>query len=497
MENHYLEHELYELVSTDRNIFTFIQDAALDGMWYLDLENTEEEWMNKKFWTVLGYDPMQMPHKSSSWKNIVNQDDYKITLQKLAEHLKNPEHPYDQVLRYTHAKGYTKWIRCRGFAIRNKNGDLTRMLGAHIDITDVMEEKEQLSRCNEQANIGYWKVDLVNDTVHWSSMVKKIIGVSQDFEPSVDKTYTFLSDETKDILEQTFQDAVELGKPYDVNVKVKRLDGQERWVRSVGFPKMHEGKCIYVYGTWQDIHEHRDLSLQKEKAIKMLNNQNQRLQNFAHIVSHNLRSYVSGIKGLIDIIEDQGFDNSLDYFKHFNVSVNNLDNTLKELVNVVDVEVSKPIKAVQIDLREEIHNALVILGLNAKTTGVQLINEVSNGVKLYVIKPYFISVITNLITNAIKYSDPLKKSYLKITSRPISKEGLLEIVFEDNGIGIDLIKNRDKLFTLYGTFISNKESRGVGLYLASNQIELMNGSIDVESEIGVGSSFIIKLPIDC
>jgi signal transduction histidine kinase len=159
--------------------------------------------------------------------------------------------------------------------------------------------------------------------------------------------------------------------------------------------------------------------------------------------------------------------------------------------------VSKPIKAVQIDLREEIHNALVILGLNAKTTGVQLINEVSDGVKLYVIKPYFISVITNLITNAIKYSDPLKKSYLKITSRPISKEGLLEIVFEDNGIGIDLIKNRDKLFTLYGTFISNKESRGVGLYLASNQIELMNGSIDVESEIGVGSSFIIKLPIDC
>jgi sensor histidine kinase regulating citrate/malate metabolism len=77
------------------------------------------------------------------------------------------------------------------------------------------------------------------------------------------------------------------------------------------------------------------------------------------------------------------------------------------------------------------------------------------------------------------------------------RTGLLEIVFEDNGIGIDLIKNRDKLFTLYGTFISNKESRGVGLYLASNQIELMNGSIDVESQIGVGSSFIIKLPIDC
>ena len=72
--DHYLKKELYELIKKDENIFDFIQKGSLDGLWYWDLENPEHEWMNPRFWTVLGYDPEEMPHKASAWQNIINQD---------------------------------------------------------------------------------------------------------------------------------------------------------------------------------------------------------------------------------------------------------------------------------------------------------------------------------------------------------------------------------------------------------------------------------------
>lgn len=75
--NHNLKKELYQLIKSDESIFDFIQQRALDGLWYWDLENPENGWMNPRFSEVLGYDPEEMPHLASSWQNIINQKDLK------------------------------------------------------------------------------------------------------------------------------------------------------------------------------------------------------------------------------------------------------------------------------------------------------------------------------------------------------------------------------------------------------------------------------------
>jgi len=130
-DSNYLRKELYNLIKSDETIFDFIQEAALDGMWYWDLENPEEEWMNPRFWTVLGYDPEQMPHKSAAWQTIINEDDLKVATDNFVKHCEDPTYAYDQTVRYTHKDGSTVWIRCRGMAIRNADGKPIRMLGAH------------------------------------------------------------------------------------------------------------------------------------------------------------------------------------------------------------------------------------------------------------------------------------------------------------------------------------------------------------------------------
>lgn len=148
-EGNYLQKELSDLIRKDPSIFEFIQNSSLDGVWYWDLENPENEWMNAKFWTTMGYDPDEMPHQPSSWQNIIFEDDLVVALENLKLHLDNPDHPYDQTVRYRHKNGSTIWIQCRGMIIR-KDGKAVRMIGAHHDVTRLKKAEQELISKNEE-----------------------------------------------------------------------------------------------------------------------------------------------------------------------------------------------------------------------------------------------------------------------------------------------------------------------------------------------------------
>ncbi len=143
MKENYLKKELYDLIQSDHQIFDFLQSGSLDGVWYWDLENIENEWMSPKFWETLGYNPEEMKHKSSEWQDIIFDEDLKKATDNFMKHCEDPTHPYDQIVRYKHKNGSTIWIRCRGLAIRDKTSKPIRMLGAHTDITQIklLEEK--------------------------------------------------------------------------------------------------------------------------------------------------------------------------------------------------------------------------------------------------------------------------------------------------------------------------------------------------------------------
>ncbi len=141
---HYLEQELYELVQSDAEIFDFLQAGSLDGLWYWDLEKPENEWMNPRFWQILGYDPAEKSHDPKEWQDLINPDDLKVALDNFHKHCADAAHPYDQVVRYKHRSGSTVWVRCRGIAIRDADGKPTRMLGAHNELTSLKNTEARL-----------------------------------------------------------------------------------------------------------------------------------------------------------------------------------------------------------------------------------------------------------------------------------------------------------------------------------------------------------------
>ena len=140
----YLQDELYSQIKTDSSIFEFLENASLDGIWYWDLENPEYEWMSDRFWQVLGYDPDEKKNLSSEWQNIINPEDLERAKANFVAHCNDPSHPYDQIVRYRHQDDSTVWIRCRGIAIRDKQGKPIRMLGAHNDLTQIKQAQEEL-----------------------------------------------------------------------------------------------------------------------------------------------------------------------------------------------------------------------------------------------------------------------------------------------------------------------------------------------------------------
>ena len=150
MKENYLKKVLYNLVKNDTSIFELIQSGSLDGIWYWDLENPESEWMSPKFWETFGYNPDKKKHLASEWQDIIFQEDLKLAVENLEKHCADPNHPYDQIVRYKHKDGSTVWIRCRGLAIRDENGKAVRMLGAHTDITDLKRKEKEIHRLKEE-----------------------------------------------------------------------------------------------------------------------------------------------------------------------------------------------------------------------------------------------------------------------------------------------------------------------------------------------------------
>jgi PAS domain S-box-containing protein len=145
-ETHYLQRELYELVQQDSSIFEFLQRGSLDGVWYWDVTHPENEWMSPRFWELLGFDPTKKEHLAKEWQDLINPEDLEVALSNFTKHCADPDHPYDQMVRYRHKDGSTVWVRCRGIAIRDHTGKPIRLLGAHTDLTELKRTEEKLKQ---------------------------------------------------------------------------------------------------------------------------------------------------------------------------------------------------------------------------------------------------------------------------------------------------------------------------------------------------------------
>jgi light-regulated signal transduction histidine kinase (bacteriophytochrome) len=239
-----------------------------------------------------------------------------------------------------------------------------------------------------------------------------------------------------------------------------------------------------------------DITIMKE-AEKDLNNslqivteQNKRLLNFSYIVSHNLRSHTSNIESIISLIESADSEDERNEMMHLLKSVSNsLDETMKHLNEVVNINTNINLVTKPLNISKYINKAKNILSEKILLNDVTFITNIPDDAMINYNSAYLESILYNLISNAIRYRDTQRKPIITINLYKEKDKDVIEV--SDNGIGIDMVRNGDKIYGMYKTFSNNPDARGIGLFITKNQIDAMGGTITLESEPNVGSTFKI------
>ncbi len=235
-------------------------------------------------------------------------------------------------------------------------------------------------------------------------------------------------------------------------------------------------------------------TLELRTANQELVKHNNELLQFSYTVSHNLRGPVARLLGLSDLAQaeaDQQKANA--WINLIHKTAGELDMIIKDLSKILDLRNEPHRYRETIDLEAEWNQSASLLQ-DSLTGQEEIVTNFREVPKLMSVRAMIQSVFYNLLSNAIKFKSPERNLKVVATSRRENDKVVLEVV--DNGLGFDTKLHEEKLFKLYKRFHSHVEGRGLGLYLIKSQIEVLHGTIEVESTPGRGSLFRITLPIE-
>ncbi|PKG52789.1 sensor histidine kinase [Olleya sp. 1-3] len=361
-----------------------------------------------------------------------------------------------------------------------------------------IHENEKWQLALQISKLGIWDYCGTSDRIFFSQPSKALIGFedNDEFGNNATDWNNRVHPDDRAQYYNDFQDHSKGLKPiYENKHRVLHKDGSYRWILDRGqiVEKDKSGKASRIIGTHVDITEYVE---NEEKIIDTFNlvvKQNSKLQNFAHIVTHNLKQHAGNFESLLGLYEEADTESEktemLDYLKTLSQS---LSKTITDLSEIVTVQSKEKTSIHKLFIYNEINIILNDLEYFISDNNATVINEASLNCYVHFNTSYFQSIIQNLINNAVKYKHPDREPKVTITSQTIND--ILEIKISDNGIGIDLEKFGNAIFGLYKTFHNNDDSEGVGLYLVKNQIEAFNGTITVSSVVNSGTTFTITIP---
>ena len=252
-------------------------------------------------------------------------------------------------------------------------------------------------------------------------------------------------------------------------------------------------ELIEIKETLEDKVQERteDLSKVNDRLVA----QNQQLEQYTYITSHNLRAPITQIKGLVHLLPlNEKFDDlTQETLRRLGESADNLEKVFTDLSTILRIEKSMHQPWEEVDFVEEISVVVESLKSSIREKNIQVIQPAIDYFVVNAMRPYVHSIFHNIIENAVKYSDGSKTdSFVKIEISETHKFYLVSI--NDNGIGIDMDMASGKVFQMYQRFNSTHPGQGFGLFLVKTQIESMSGEVELISILGRGTTFNLYFP---
>ncbi len=484
--------ELELELNKSNKFFQKISNVVPGIIYIFNQETMTNEYVSKELNVALGYSPKEIKEMGSNMMaTIMHPED----LSRIASHHKKvmaseEGEVHELEFRIKHKDGAYRWFLSKDTKFEAiPNSEKVRQIGVSTDITRIKEAEDKISEANyvyntiiEGAMAGYWDWNIPNNTEFMSPTFKKMFGYEDHEVPNTPNWWQehIHPDDLPQVLANFDKHVETKGEfPYDNEVRYFHKDGSIVWVYCRG--KVIEwgenGEPIRMVGTHVNI-----------TPIKKMVDE---LEQFAYITTHDIKSPITNIDNYVNLLrkdDDITKERSQQALYWIEQSIQQAKQTINDLILVVKARKEGGSLAYEsVDLVEIYEYVKQGLQSDIEESNASLFSDFSNGNIIKFNKAQAISVIQNLMSNAIKYRDRDRK--LKIEVSTTVENNYICLNVKDNGLGINLERDKDKVFGLFKRAHSNISGTGVGLYITKQSIENMGGKIDVESEVGVGTTF--------
>ena len=479
--------------------YDIVAKATSDTIWDWKIQEDDFIW-NKGIQGVFGYKKEDIGKTSKWWFDRIHpEDSIKMSI-KLYSFIEQKTEKWQDEYRFKCADGTYKYVFDRGFLVKDEEGNAIRMIGAMQDVTRQKEEEQRL-KLLETVITQTKDAVIITESEKANRAIPKIVFVNPAFTEMTGYEATEVIGKTPTIFmgkRSVKNDIDNLSKALRGKEEFKfetlnhKKNNEEYWVNFSMIPITNqEGDHSHWISIQRDITEDKKQEKEKEQLIRELTQNNKDLKQFSYITSHNLRAPLSNLTGLLNLMEEIPIENPelKEIINGFSTSTHLLNETINDLVKVIIIKDNPSIQKEEVlikDVFENVFNQLTFLiSLHKPILKIEL----EKVTILHINKAYLESILLNLFTNAVKYRSPKRTLRIFVSSKEVGEN--IVLVFKDNGIGIDLERNKDKIFGLYQRFHNYPDSKGLGLYLVKSQVESMGGTITVESEVDKGTAFTI------
>lgn len=397
------------------------------------------------------------------------------------------------------------WVMVSATAVQDK-GKCVKVTGLTQDLTQIKQLEENLYRktqlmnvTQEMAALGYWQWDVKTNMVKCSENMARLLKIEKD---SLFPLTTLLKDVHPEDIDTVWKSLEMMVEQKTCQGFTHRLihRGKVRHIKVIG--EVHtdtDGNITDILGISQDITKEK---LAEDKIVKAkenlellteeLKSQNQQLEDFSYITTHNLRAPANNLNALIKLYKGAKDEREKELlFKKLEKVTGHLTLTLDTLVDSLKVKTSQSVMFEKLSLDKTLAKTKEILMAEIEETGASIKSDFSEIDHVMYVKLYLESLFQNLISNSLKYRDPDRIPEISIVTR--SSNETTTLLFSDNGLGMDLGKYGHNLFCMNKVFHDHPEAKGVGLYMTKIQLESTGGHISAQSEVGKGSTFVITL----
>jgi PAS domain S-box-containing protein len=479
--------------------YDIVAKATSDTIWDWKIDTDTFVW-NKGIQGVFGYKKEEVGKGSNWWFERIHPEDSLKMSVRLYSFLDYKTDKWQDEYRFQCADGSYKYVIDKGFLVKNSEGKIVRMIGSIQDVTKQKEEEQRLRLLETVITQTNDSVMICSIQLNENSM-PNIIFVNSAFEnmtgykteESIGMSLDILFGKKSDNKQtDKLKKCIREYQACEVETICYKKDGSVFWISFTMIPVTNkDGEHSHWISIQRDVTEFKIKEKEREQLISELTKNNNDLKQFSYITSHNLRAPLSNLTGLLNLIDDIPIENPelKELIDGFSTSTHLLNETINDLVKVIIIKDNPSIKKEKVPIKEVFENVFnqlsFMINLHKPILKIELEEEYITNIN----KSYLESIFLNLMTNSIKYRSTTSQLKITISSKVENNE--LIISFKDNGIGIDLEKNRDKIFGLYQRFHNHPDSKGLGLYLVKSQVESMGGTITVDSKTGKGTTFTL------